>query len=178
MYGEKPGSKENKARADEDVERAKPSRASSILGVPQSEIQVNALSSQKAEQKVNITTSPPSGQGSARTGPVKGAKTGAPGTKYAVEIDLNTLKDTEFAQANLFHESSHLSDFELTQYWVDKFRREVDPSFVPPSTDAFESWLNVQVSKRLLTKADFEIVIQDLQGQTHGTEARANLRSF
>ena len=178
VYGEKLGSEENKARADQDVERAKPSRASSILGVPPSEIQVNDVSGQKAEQRVNITTSPPSDAGSARTGPVKGAKTGAPGTKYAVEIDLDTLKDPEFAQANLFHEGSHLSDFELTQFWADKFRREVDSSFAPPSTEAFESWLNVQVSKRLLTKADFEIVIQNLQGQSRGTEARANLRSF
>src|SRR5262249_38087357 len=140
-----------------DLKDAQLKLASATLGVPETEILINAKSSDRKAGKINITLEDnPKSVG--RTGPVGGGKLEGfqPGQDSALEIDLaDLIADPIGSQVTLFHEVSHLQHSELAQAWVKKYTDSghilvTDP---PQAFDYFRKWINNQPAKEL-SKAD------------------------
>jgi hypothetical protein len=79
----------------------------------------------------------------------------------------------------MFHEVTHLKGYELAQQWVKTYQQETKRLFVagPPGREIFRKWIEAQAPKRL-SKADAEIVMDEVSNNSATTEARANVRSF
>jgi ATP-dependent DNA ligase len=78
----------------------------------------------------------------------------------------------------MFHEVTHLRDWELAQEWVGKYQTETGRLFVKSASGLLRDWLNAQVNKGRLTKADAEMVLMEAVDASAYTEARANTRTF
>jgi hypothetical protein len=165
-----------------DLTQANRTRAKFILGVPESEIQFNVFSAERTAGKVNITGQP----GIGSHGGAHGAVSGQGGVDFtptmitAFEIDLPELKDPARAQSNLFHEVSHLKDYQFAQKWIKNYETEAKRIFVrgEPGWKPLKEWLDAQVTKKRLTKADVELILDETVDVTATTEARANVHTF
>ncbi len=177
--------KEKEAELTKDWAKANVARASAILGIPESEIELHESSGDAAAGKVNIIEKPPQNQGNARTGPVGAVGAGSAGAQYAIQVDFDTLFNPGEAQAAFFHETIHLQDFRVAQMWADQYRKEKNSSFDPGDAaafDRFQDWINTKRGQGKISKPDAEIVKQLVgRGKNYsgaGTEVRANLRTF
>jgi hypothetical protein len=92
---------------------------------------------------------------------------------------VKELENPAGAEAVMFHEVSHLSDFELAQTWVKKFERESGHTFVsgPAGREVFQKWMMAQAPKRI-TPAEAELVIDQAANVNSTTEARAFSHAF
>jgi hypothetical protein len=159
--------------------------AALLFGLPASQTQFNASSSDDNPDKIiNIDPMNPS-----QTGDILGREhyprnqDFQPGLKPTFGIKLEELDDPKGAAGVLFHEVSHLKDDELTQKWVEQYQK-TGHTFVSTTNaglPAFQKWMNEQVGKRLptqpppppLTKADAEIVVDKAYNTGATSEARA-----
>ena len=166
------------------LQQANQTRAEYIFGVPGSEISFNIHSSQRVPGKINLTAEPDRGATSdARHGPVagQGGIDFRPGLITAFDIDAKDLDTPERAQGALFHEVSHLKDYELAQQWVARYQQETGHMFVGgPGLKPFMDWINDQARKKppRLSAADAELVVDEAADASATTEARANIRTF
>ena len=98
----------------------------------------------------------------------------------AFEIDLPELKEPARAQSILFHEVSHLKDYEFAQKWVNNYETEANRIFVRGEIGLkpLREWLDAQVTKKRLTKANVELILHETVDVTGTTEARANVHTF
>ena len=157
-------------------------RASFIFGVPESEIKPNISSAGRKAGKININpvlTKDSGGKDVGAHGPEGGPKDEdfQLGQTSALEIDLAQLDKPAEAQATMFHEVSHLKDFELAQQWVKQYQDETGLPFVSQARGPFTAWILAQSPKRL-SAADAELV-KDVVMQAHATtEARAHVHTF
>ncbi len=176
---------EERENTKKRLQQANETRAAFIFGVPASEISFNTYSSQRVAGRINLTAEPGRDATSdARHGPVAGQKGGVdfrPGLVTAFDIDTKDLDTPERAQGALFHEVSHLKDYELAQQWVARYQQETGRIFVGgPGLKVFKDWIDNQARKRppRLSAADAELVVDEAADVTATTEARANTRTF
>jgi hypothetical protein len=165
-----------------DADRRK--MAPLLFGLPASQIQFNASSSNDDPNKmINIDLMTPN-----TTGDVLGREhyprdqNFQPGLKPTFGIKLEELDDPKGAAGVLFHEVSHLKDDELAQKWVEQYQK-TGHQFVstPEGLPPFQKWMNGQVGKQLptqpptppLTQADAQTVVDKAYNQGATSEARA-----
>lgn len=158
-------------------------RAAIILGADQSDIQINARTSQRQAGKINLTATPDIGADSdARHGPVVGQSDidFHLGLVTAFDIDKKSLDKPAHAAGSLFHEVSHLMDFELAQRWVAAYEKETGRTYMRAGLKLFMDWINAQAAKKppRLSKAEAQLVVDEAADVTATTEARANIRTF
>jgi hypothetical protein len=147
-----------------------------ILGIDGGEVLLNRSSFDRKAGKVNVTAAMATDR-SGRTGAHgresrqdEGFEAGA---KSAFELNPNVFTDPARAQAVLFHEVSHLKDYELTQRWVTAYEK-TGASFVGgPGLPYFERWLRGSASP-----AEAQLVADIASGTQSTTEARAYVRTF
>ncbi len=149
--------------------------ASLLFGVPESEI--NFDPKHLVPGKINLVPPgelPGGATGLTKTLPGPADDFGHKG--IVLELDINKLKDPAGAMGTLFHEATHLQDLELAQTWVQKYE-QTGHKFVQANTGDFEDWLKIQVGKGALTKADKEIVVNEVKGGLSIPEARAHVHA-
>ena len=93
-----------------------------------------------------------------------------PNATSAFELNPKAFDSPARAQAVLFHEVSHLKDYELTQRWIAEY--EKGATFVRSAAKFFERWL-----KGKTNAADAQLVGDIAQGSEATTEARAYVRT-
>jgi hypothetical protein len=176
---------EEKELTGKRLQQANATRAASIFGVPEAEISFNEFSSQRKANMINLTANPgPGANSDARHGPVigQGGTTDfAPGMITAFDIDTKDLDTPARAQGAMFHEVSHLKDFELAQQWVGIYQTETGRMFVGgPGIKFFMDWIQAQARKKppRLSQADAELIVDEAVNVSATTEARANIRTF
>jgi hypothetical protein len=159
--------------------KANQKRAQAIFGVTDAEVEFTASLSGRKAGKINVIGSPekPGSTGAAHA-PLGGGNEFQPGLASAISVDYPALDKPEQTQAELFHEVQHLNDWDFAQTWVSNYQTEAKKIFVKEAPGPFQAWLNDQVKKKRLTKADVELIVMETQDQTAYTEARANVRSF
>jgi hypothetical protein len=144
-----------------------------ILGVDDGEVLLNRTSFGRKAGKININTEL-----------VKTSKLGAhgreskqdeafePGVKSAFELNPNAFATPALAQTVMFHEVTHLQDYELAQRWVAKYQ-EKSTFVLGPGQKYFDEWLRGQTNA-----ADAQLVTDIAAGVQSTTEARAYVRTF
>jgi hypothetical protein len=166
---------EDQARTD--LAKASLNHEGLVLGVPESEINQTASLSGRVAGKINIVGSPAMGSPGAGHAPLGGGNEFQKGLASAVWIDLPEL-DKPRAAESMFHEVSHLKDWDLAQQWIKAYETETKRVFVKEALAPLGDWLTAQVKKGRLTHADQETVMMEAGDATAYTEARANVRSF
>jgi hypothetical protein len=146
-----------------------------ILGVDGGEVLLNRSSFDRKAGKVNVTTA------LTKDAPEKLGAHGResrqdesfePGAASAFELSPNAFATPGRAQAVLFHEVSHLKDYELTQRWVSEY--EKTHTFVGgPGVPYFQKWLKGRASA-----AEAQLASDIASGSQATTEARAYVRTF
>ena len=171
--------REERERTSQNLAQANQVRARSVLGVPESDIRIAASLSGRTAGKVNIIGSPEESSPGGGHSPMGGATAFEEGLASAFWIDLPEL-DKARAAETMFHEVSHIKDWELAQEWIRNYKTETKRLFVKGNAGRkpFEDWLNAQVKKARLTKADMELLIMETSDDSAYSEARANVRSF
>jgi hypothetical protein len=167
----------DKVQAQADLAKANQSHASAILGVPVDEIERASSFSGRVPGKVNIIGLPDPGSDPGGHGPVGGDSGFELGRQSAFWMTFQRL-NTPGAPGTMFHEVTHLRDWELAQEWVGKYQTETGRLFVKSASGLLRDWLNAQVNKGRLTKADAEMVLMEAVDASAYTEARANTRTF
>ncbi|MDQ1388402.1 MAG: hypothetical protein QOF56_1856 [Acidobacteriaceae bacterium] len=165
----------DQARAD--LTKANLTRARFILGVPESDIEFTGSLSGRKSGKVNIIGLPEKNSPGGGHAPLGGETSFEEGRGSAFWIDFPELDKARVAEI-LFHEVSHLRDWELAQEWIRRYKTETNRLFVKSATTPFRDWLNEQAKKGRVTKADVEMVLMETGDASAYTEARANVRSF
>jgi len=156
-------------------------RSRAILGIPESDISRTISLSGRQAGKVNIVGTPGQGSPGGSHNPLGGDTGFVEGLASAISIDFPEFhKDAARVQTVLFHEAQHLSDWEFAQQCIADYRRDTKRLWVKgePGRQPFEAWLKEQVKKKLLTKADVELVLMQTADASAYTEARANVRTF
>ncbi|GLR87976.1 hypothetical protein GCM10007857_46880 [Bradyrhizobium iriomotense] len=158
-------------------------RAAYVLGVGESEIAFHKRPSEREAGKINLTENPgPGANSDARHGAAAGQEPGfKPGMITAFDIDKADLDTPTRAQGALFHEVTHLKDFEMAQRWVDLYQTETKRMFVGgPGLKYFQKWIDEQAAKKppRLSAAEAELVVDIAADVSATTEARANIRTF
>ncbi len=161
-----------------ELNAAKVTVAALVLGVPDSEENLIRNSMGRVAGKININADPRKAAGD------HGAVQGQPsdfglGRATAFEINARQFKSDDTAAGTMFHEVSHLMDYELAQKQVKTYQQETNRMFVagPPGYKVFSEWMQAQAPKRL-SKADAETVLNEVSNNASTTEARANVRTF
>jgi hypothetical protein len=155
--------------------------ASLVFGVPESEVQMNRRTADAAAGKVNVNadlTGPNAPGGVHDRVGGGGFEKGDPS---ALGIPLESLADPAAAQEALFHESTHLRDYELAQQWVATYERETTGTFFSGSrSSAFTEWLYKQTRTKppRLSYVDAELIADVVRHTSGSTEANANVLSF
>ena len=182
-------SEDDKKQIQADIDADRRRMSSLLFGLPSSQIQFNASSSNDDPDKmINIDRMTPT-----TTGDVLGREhyprdqEFQPGFKPTFGIKLEELDDPKGAAGVLFHEVSHLKDDQLAQKWVEKYQTDGHSFVTLPKAGLpeFQKWMNAQVGKRLatqpptppLTKADAEIVVDKAYNLGATSEARAYVHS-
>jgi flagellar hook-basal body complex protein FliE len=168
---------EERDQVNQNLIKANQTRAAVILGVAESDIQINVSVSGRTAGKVNIIGTPEPHSPGGGHAPLGGEIAFEEGRASAFWIDLPELDKARVAET-MFHEVQHVKDWDLAQEWIKTYKTETRRPFVKDAMQPFEDWLNAQVKKGRLTKADVEMVIMEAKDATAYTEARANVRSF
>jgi hypothetical protein len=145
-----------------------------ILGVDGGEVLINRTSFDRKAGKINVTTAltKDTGKLGAHGRESRQDESFEPGAKSAFELSPNAFTTPARAQAVLFHEVSHLKDYELTQRWVTEY--EKDHTFVGgPGVTYFQNWLKGKTSA-----AEAQLASDIAAGAQATTEARAYVRTF
>ena len=160
---------------------ARVTRASVVLGVPEVEINpIRTMSFGRQAKKVNIVEVPDKDSPGGGHNPMGTDLKFKEGLDSALTVDYDQLDAPARAQAILFHEAQHRSDWDLAQLWIRNYRKATGRLWVEgqPGRKPFEDWLNEQVKANLLTKAQVELIIMETLDSSAYTEANANVRSF
>ena len=148
-----------------------------ILGVEGGEVLINRTSFDRKSGKVNVTTAlatDRSGKAGAHGRESRQDEGFEPGAKSAFELNPTVFTTSPArAQAVLFHEVSHLKDYELTQRWVTGYEKSGGTFVGGPGQQYFDRWLRGQASA-----AEAQLVSDIASGAQATTEARAYVRTF
>jgi hypothetical protein len=174
---------EEREQTTRNLNQATQTSAALIFGVSESEIQLNRSSFDRKSGKINLN---PRLVKDAKAAGLHGAEAHQsedfePGMRTAIEIDLGGLDKPAGAQATMFHEVSHLKDFELAQHWVKTYEEETKHTFVGgPGLKFFKEWIDALAAQARprISKADAELVIDLAANASVSTEARANVHTF
>ena len=163
--------------ASADLAHARLVLASLIFGVPESEIKINGSSFNREPGKINLNPNLPDPGRHGYVGTDQGEDF-HPGMPSAFEIRSDQLDKPADAYGVMFHEVSHLGDYDLTQKWVDKYQQE-GHIFVSgaPGEAAFTKWMAAQVPKGI-SAADAELVTEVAEDHHAATEARSYTHTF
>jgi hypothetical protein len=146
-----------------------------ILGVDGGEVLVNRSSFDRKAGKINVTTAlakDAPGKLGAHGRESRQDESFEPGAKSAFELSPNAFTTPGRAQAVMFHEVSHLKDYELTQRWVTEYEKK--HTFVGgPGVTYFQNWLKGPASP-----AEAQLAADIASGSQATTEARAYVRTF
>ena len=174
---------DEKEKTTKELTRANQTRAALTFGVDESEIKLNRSSFDRESGKINLTPNLAKRTGAAgRHGPeAHQTEDFEPGVKTAFEIDFDRLEKPAEAQATMFHEVSHLKDFEFAQQWVRNYETETKRTFVRgPGLKFFKEWIDAEAAKKRarISKADAELIVDLAANVGTSTEARANVHTF
>jgi hypothetical protein len=173
--------KEGKWQALKRLTKARLSLAAAVFGVPEAEVEVNIYTSDRVVAKINLTAQPEDPGSHGRTGLVAGSRSADfdVGQDKAFDIDLSAIETPTLAQGTLFHEVSHLRDYELARAWVRRYEQN-GGVFVRSAPEAFGTWLRKQAASRgpPLTMAEVELILEQVRDDQSTSEAGANIRTF
>jgi hypothetical protein len=147
-----------------------------ILGVDGGEVLLNRTSFDRKAGKVNVTADlakDRNGKAGAHGRESRQDEGFEPGAKSAFELNPNVFANPARAQAVLFHEVSHLKDYELTQRWVTAYEKAGSTFVGGPGVQYFERWLRGKASA-----AEAQLASDIASGAQATTEARAYVRTF
>jgi hypothetical protein len=147
-----------------------------ILGVDGGEVLLNRTSFDRKAGKVNVTADlakDRSGKAGAHGRESRQDEGFEPGAKSAFELNPNVFTTPARAQAVLFHEVSHLKDYELTQRWVTEYEKGGSTFVGGQGVQYFERWLRTKASA-----AEAQLASDIASGAQATTEARAYVRTF
>jgi hypothetical protein len=147
-----------------------------ILGVDGGEVLLNRTSFDRKAGKVNVTADlakDRSGKAGAHGRESRQDEGFEPGAKSAFELSPNVFTTPARAQAVMFHEVSHLKDYELTQRWVTAYEKAGSTFVGGPGVQYFERWLRGKASA-----AEAQLASDIASGAQATTEARAYVRTF
>jgi len=180
LYAQENSDEDAMMAARKALDAANVRRAAYVLGVGEGEIAFHMRSSEHEAGKVNLTETREAGANTdARHGPISGQPDRfTPDMITAFDIDKVLLDTPARAQGALFHEVSHLKDFELTQHWVRLFQTETRKTFARTELKVFMDWIDGKAKKGLLSAAEAQLVVDESIDATATTEARANIRTF
>ena len=145
-----------------------------ILGVDGGEVLVNRSSFDRKAGKINVNTALTKDPGrlGAHGRESRQDESFEPGAKSAFELSPNAFTTPARAQAVMFHEVSHLKDYELTQRWVTEYEKK--RTFVGGAgVRYFQEWLKGRASA-----AEAQLASDIASGAQATTEARAYVRTF
>ena len=163
------------------LDAAKVRRVSIVLGVPEAEVKlIRTISFGREATKVNVVEIPDSDSPGGGHNPMGADLHFKEGLHSALHIDLDQLDVPARAQAILFHEAQHRSDWDFAQLWITNYRAATQRQFVKgdPGRKPFEDWLNEQVKAKRLTPAQVELIVMETLDSSAYTEANANVRTF
>ena len=147
-----------------------------ILGIDGGEVLINRTSFDRKAGKVNVTTelAKNTGKAGAHGRESRQDEGFEPGAKSAFELNPNVFTTSPArAQAVLFHEVSHLKDYELTQRWVTAYEKAGGTFVGGPGQQYFDRWLRGTAGA-----AEAQLVSDIASGAQATTEARAYVRTF
>ena len=147
-----------------------------ILGVDGGEVLLNRSSFDRKAGKINVTTAltkDATGKLGAHGRESRQDESFEPGAKSAFELSPNAFTTPARAQAVLFHEVSHLKDYELTQRWVTEFENKGRTFVGGAGVKYFQDWLKGRASA-----AEAQLASDIASGAQATTEARAYVRTF
>jgi hypothetical protein len=146
-----------------------------ILGVDGGEVLVNRSSHGRKAGKINVTTALTKDPGKlgAHGRESRQDESFEPGASSAFELSPNAFTTPARAQAVLFHEVSHLKDYELTQRWVTEYEQKGHFFVAGPGVTRFQEWLKGRASA-----AEAQLASDIAAGAQATTEARAYVRTF
>lgn len=146
-----------------------------ILGVDGGEVLLNRSSFDRKAGKINVTTALTKDPGKlgAHGRESQQDESFAPGAKSAFELSPNAFTTAARAQAVLFHEVSHLKDYELTQRWVTEYGKKGRIFVGGTGVTYFQDWLKGRASA-----AEAQLASDIAAGAQATTEARAYVRTF
>ena len=145
-----------------------------ILGVDGGEVLLNKSSFDRKGGKINVTTALENNTGKlgAHGRESRQDEGFEPGVKSAFELNPTVFSSPARAQAVMFHEVSHLKDYELTQRLVTAYENS-GKSFVGGGVQRFQQWLRGSASP-----AEAQLASDIASGAQATTEARAYGRTF
>jgi hypothetical protein len=145
-----------------------------ILGVDGGEVLLNKSSFDRKGGKINVTTAleKDTGRLGAHGRESRQDQGFEPGVKSAFELNPTVFSSAARAQAVMFHEVSHLKDYELTQRWVTAYENK-GKSFVGGGVQRFQEWLRGNAGP-----AEAQLASDIASGAQATTEARAYVRTF
>ena len=144
-----------------------------ILGVDGGEVLLSKRSFDRKAGKVNVTTDlATSGRAGGHGRESKQDEGFEPGAKSAFELSPTTFDTPARAQAVMFHEVTHLQDYELTQRLVTAYEAKGN-SFVGGGVQSFENWL-----RKNARPAEAQLAADIASGVQGTTEARAYAKTF
>jgi hypothetical protein len=145
-----------------------------ILGVDGGEVLLNKSSFDRKGGKINVTTALENNTGKlgAHGRESRQDEGFEPGVKSAFELNPTVFSSPARAQAVMFHEVSHLKDYELTQRLVTAYENK-GKSFVGGGVQRFQEWLRGNASP-----AETQLASDIASGAQATTEARAYVRTF
>jgi hypothetical protein len=146
-----------------------------ILGVDGGEVLLNRRSFDRKAGKINVTAdlaTDRSGRAGAHGRESKQDEGFEPGAKSAFELNPTLFDTPARAQAVMFHEVTHLKDYELTQRLVTAY--EAKHTFVGGAgVQFFEKWV-----RKNARPAEAQLAADIASGVQGTTEARAYVKTF
>src|SRR5215213_513414 len=145
-----------------------------ILGVDGGEVLLNKSSFDRKAGQINVTTALENNTGKlgAHGRESRQDEGFGPGAQSAFELNPTVFSSPARAQAVMFHEVSHLKDYELTQRLVTEYENK-GKSFVGGGVEGFQQWLGGNASP-----AEAQLASDIDSGAQATTEARAYVRTF
>jgi hypothetical protein len=146
-----------------------------ILGVEGGEVLLNKSSFDRKGGKINVTTAleKDTGKLGAHGRESRQDEGFEPGVASAFELNPTVFSSPARAQAVMFHEVSHLKDYELTQRWVTAYQNAGKVFVGGRGVQYFQDWLRGRASA-----AEVQLVSDIASGAQATTEARAYVRTF
>jgi hypothetical protein len=147
-----------------------------ILGVDGGEVLLNKRSFDRKAGKINVTAdlaTDRSGRSGAHGRESKQDEGFELGAKSAFELNPNLFDTPAKAQAVMFHEVTHLKDYELTQRLVTAYEAKGHTFVGGPGVPYFEKWV-----RKNARPAEAQLAVDIASGVQGTTEARAYVKTF
>jgi hypothetical protein len=173
------GVEAQQAAVEKRLNQAYQQLAANVLGVAETEIHIGKDVNDTVAGKINIVARLDGATGDMRPEGGFNYEQDPEKNRGKVSIRRDQIEKPElagYAAQELYHETSHRKDLELTQQWVKKYQDETNRPFVDQAQGRFQEWILSQAPKRI-SRAEAETIIDEAGRGSGATEARANVHA-